>query len=96
MNKVQDHMKLLGMKVADKVTGFKGVVSSVSFDLYGCIQAVVTPFIGKDGKQELGQWFDVVRLTVTSKEPVMPLPDYAQGYVADGRKGAAEKPAARF
>jgi hypothetical protein len=34
-------LKLLGTKVRDVVTGFVGIVTSVSFDLYGCVQAVV-------------------------------------------------------
>lgn len=46
MNK---HFKLLGMEVKDKVTGFKGVVSTITFDLYGCIQAGVTPKIKNGG-----------------------------------------------
>jgi len=94
--KIQEHMELLGMKVTDKVTGFKGVVTSISFDLYGCIQAIVTPEAGNDGKQEESRWFDVRRLTVTSKAPVMTLPNYEYGYVAEGRKGAADKPAGRW
>ncbi len=88
-----EHMKLLGMKATDKVTGFKGVVTSVSFDLFGCIQAVLTPETDKDGKSCDSRWYDVSRLRVTSKKPVMDLPDYDSGYVAEGRKGPADKPA---
>ena len=51
---VSTHMKLLGHKVEDKVTGFKGVVSSLSFDLYGCVQAVVTPAASEDGSLSNG------------------------------------------
>ncbi len=94
--KIQEHMKLLGMKVTDKVTGFRGVVTSISFDLYGCIQAIVTPETGKDGKQEDSRWFDVQRLTITGKEPVMNLPNYEYGYTADGNKGPAEKPRGKW
>ncbi len=94
--KIQKHMELLGMKVRDKVTGFRGVVSSVTFDLYGCIQALVTPEAGKAGKQEDSRWFDVQRLTVTSQAPVMALPDYEYGYPAEGRKGPAEKPSGKW
>lgn len=89
---VQKHIGMLGMKAVDKVTGYRGVVSSICFDLYGCVQAVVTPVAGKDGKKEKGHWFDVRRLLVTGKKRVMPLPNYDLGYVAEGRKGAAEKP----
>lgn len=32
---VEKHLELLGMKVKDKVSGFEGVVSTLSFDLYG-------------------------------------------------------------
>lgn len=93
---VDKHMDLLGFKVTDKVTGFKGVVSSVSFDLYGCIQAVVCPEAEKGSKKlEDSRWFDVQRLTVTSKAPVMAVPNFDKGYVAEGKKGAAEKPPGR-
>ena len=85
-------MKLLGLKVEDKVTGIKGVVSSVSFDLYGCIMATITPPVDKDGKKEDDRWFDVSRLTILDHNPVMNLPNYEKGYVAEGKKGPAEKP----
>jgi len=94
--KIQKHMKLLGMKVTDKVTGFAGVVTALSFDLYGCIQAIVTPAAGKAGKQEESRWFDVQRLEATSRAPVMAIPNYEYGYVAEGRKGPAEKPCGKW
>lgn len=89
---MKKHFELLGMKVADRVTGFKGVVTSLSFDLYGCIQAVVVPPVDKEGKTEEGRWFDITRLKVKGRGPVMLQPDFESGYVAEGRKGAAEKP----
>ena len=84
------HFDLLGLKVRDKVTGLEGVVTSLSFDLYGCIQAAVTA-PAKDGKVEYGVWFDITRLKILSEKRVMDLPDYNQGYVAEGRKGASPK-----
>ena len=83
MNK---HFNLLGLRVKDRVTGTKGVVTSLSFDLYGCIQAVVQP------KDKEGMWFDVSRLKVSSNKPVMNLPNFEEGYIAEGRKGPADKP----
>lgn len=68
--------KYLGQKVKDKVSGFKGVVSSVSFDLYGCVQTIVTPAAKPDGTIPDCRWFDVNRLQVTSKKPVMELPAF--------------------
>ena len=50
-------MELLGFRAEDRVTGFKGVVTSVSFDLYGCIQVALNPGMNKDGKLEDGHWF---------------------------------------
>lgn len=71
------HFELFGLPVKDRVTGFTGVVTSVSFDLYGCVQGVVTPEAGEKGKQEDGRWFDMKRLVATASEPVMELPSFA-------------------
>lgn len=92
-NEIELHLNLLGFKVKDQVTGFKGVVSSISFDLYGYTKAFVTPKTKLDGTAGESRWFDVSRLKVTSNKRVMQVPDYAQGYIAEGLKGAAEKPA---
>ncbi len=55
------------MEVEDKVTKAKGVVDSISFDLYGCVQAGVNPGLDKDKKQMDCKWFDVSRLTIKVK-----------------------------
>jgi hypothetical protein len=93
MINIKKHMGLLGLKVQDKVTGQKGVVASISFDLYGCVQAIVNPGMDKDGKPRDSLWFDVARLKVIDKKPVMQTPDYEYGLQAEGRQGAAERPA---
>lgn len=92
MSKVEEHLSKLGLKVEDKVTGTKGVITSISFDLYGCIQAVVNPGNGADGKPMDQMWFDIARLTPTSREPVMQQPNFIDGPQANGDQGAAEKP----
>ena len=91
---LQKHLDLLGMRVVDRVTGARGVVASITFDLYGCIQAVVNPGLGKDGKPMESAWFDVQRLEVTSNKPVMPRPEFewTPKVVAAGWKGPAERP----
>lgn len=89
---IQKHLKVLGMVVRDKVTGLEGVVSSVSFDLYGCIQAVITPKANKDGTSSSGCWVDITRLKVISKNPVMDSPDFSIQHISEGKRGAAEKP----
>lgn len=90
---VKKHLSLLGFRVRDKVTGFSGVVTSIAFDLYGCIQAIVNPGIGVDGKLGEQTWFDIARLEVVSQGTVMMPPDFDYGLVAEGLKGSAEKPA---
>lgn len=89
-----DHIDLLGAKVKDKVTGFEGVVTSVSFDLYGCIQAVVTPPAG-DGKNPDGRWFDIGRLITLEFSRAMPVPNFGYINIANAEKGPAEKPEMR-
>jgi hypothetical protein len=88
---VQKHLGLIGLMVKDKVTGLTGVVQSVEFDLYGCIQASVTPKANKDGKIPDARWFDVARLKVLNPKPVMRTPDFEFGPDAEGKRGPAEK-----
>ncbi len=71
----KEHIAKLGFKAKDIVTGFAGVITLVSFDLYGCVQIVVTPGVDKDGKTIDGRWFDVTRLEMKSKKPVMVIPE---------------------
>lgn len=91
---LKKHLDMLGMRVEDRVSGFKGIVTSIGFDLYGCIQAVVNPGVDKDGKPAESHWFDVGRLTLMNNKPVMPRPEFewSPQAVAAGNKGAAEKP----
>jgi hypothetical protein len=80
---------MLGLKARDRVTGFSGVISSVSFDLYGCVLIILTPGVGADGKRGDPEWFDLKRLEVTEPTPVMPQPVFA---VAGTEKGPSERP----
>lgn len=86
------HIELLGQTAKDRVTGFRGVVSSVCFDLYGCIQAAITPPVDEKGALPDGRWFDVNRLEMIAAEGrVMPVPTFA-ARPADHDHGPAEKP----
>ena len=90
---IKKHLDLLGHRVKDRVSDFGGVVISMSFDLYGCIQADVRPTkLDKDGKIIMGSWLDVSRLKVLSKKPVMDTPNFEWGDVAEGKKGPANLP----
>ncbi len=84
------YMEILGHKVRDRVTGFTGVASSVHFDLYGCVQCIVSPAMDpKTGKIEESRYFDHKRLEVLTKKPVMDVPAFSDGAV---EIGPTEKP----
>lgn len=89
---VKKHLAMLGLRVRDKVTGLKGVATSVCFDLYGCIQVAINPGTDKNGKTQDSHWIDVSRIEVLSPKPVMERPNFEYGPVAEGRQGSAEKP----
>ena len=74
---MQQYMKLMGLECEDKVTGFKGFVECVSFDLYGCVQVALRSKANKEGKSESG-WYDHKRLKVIGKKPVMAVPNYEE------------------
>jgi hypothetical protein len=68
--------ELLGLKVQDCVTKRIGVVTSLSYDLYGCVQAVLTPFVDGEGKPGESQWYDSKRLQILDAIPVMKIPSF--------------------
>ena len=72
------HLALLGNSCREKVTGHEGVVTEINFDLFGCIQALVTRKPSPEaGESRNGLFYDVNRLDkVTSffgtESPVLP------------------------
>ena len=54
----------LGMEVKDTVTGFKGIVTAMTYFLNGCVRIGVDPPVGKDGKQTESVYIDAEQLTV--------------------------------
>lgn len=89
---VMKHIELLGLRVKDKISGVDGIITSVSFDLYGCIQATINRGLNEKGEMHDGFWFDVCRLDILDKKPIMNVPNFDRGYVAEGRQGSADKP----
>ncbi|HEY3655455.1 MAG TPA: hypothetical protein VGL34_10830, partial [Steroidobacteraceae bacterium] len=85
MDLISKSLNLLGRKARDKVTGFEGVIHSIGFDAYGCVQAIVNPPM-KDGKLLDQAWFDIKRLELF--EAVMEPPDFGQ--VAFGKEPGAD------
>ena len=71
-------LDILGTKVTDKVTGFKGTATSICFDLYGCVQVCINP--GTTERGALGDtcWLDLNRLTIKDAKHVLPVPDFSQ------------------
>ena len=91
MVEIKKHLDKMGYKATDVITGEKGVITSVAFDLYGCIQAILTTE-AKNGKESVSKWYDIARLKITSSKPVMLQPNFEFGLVAEGKKGGFEKP----
>jgi len=84
-------VELLGFPATDKVTGFTGVITSTSFDLYGCVQVIITP-AAVSGKERLpGHWYDVNQIEVhRDQKRVINLPQFNTDLVTT--PGPAEKP----
>jgi len=86
---------LLGKKVKDKLTGSTGIVTSVCFDLFGCIQAIISPGkVGKDGKEIPSiEWVDINRLEVKDNKVLIKHPDFNVKYqLREDVPGPADKP----
>jgi len=74
-------MELLGLNVKDRVTGRTGIITSISFDLFECVQGLMNGGLDKEGKPIEGYWYDVSRLEVLSSKPVMDVPTFAPSLV---------------
>lgn len=84
---------MLGFEAEDKITGCSGTISSVSFDLYGCIQVLLTPKVKKGTETKVYGWFDVARIKIKSKKRIMEHPSFEQKYkTKENVNGPAEKP----
>lgn len=81
---MKEYLNILGHEVTDKVTGFTGIATTVGFDLYGCVQVIVSqPGLTEKGETKPGAWFDHKRLTVTKAPLAMQQPKFevvAGGY----------------
>jgi len=99
MEQIKKHMEMLGYKGEDRITGFKGVIDSIAFDLYGCIQVIIRPGLNEKGEPMDGRWFDINRVKTTSKKRVMEIPDFGRNELQEkiaikkGKKNPADKPA---
>jgi len=83
----------LGKKVRDKVTSFTGIVTSVSYDLYGCIQLLVTPEVdNKHMTKQDSYWYDINRVDIVNNKRVMPLPKFNKSISMEDIAGPANKP----
>jgi hypothetical protein len=64
---LKQHIEKLGRWAEDRVTGVSGTITSVCFDLYGCIQVILTPLTPKDGKTPESHWLDIKRLKISAR-----------------------------
>ena len=56
--------KYMGCQAQDKITHFKGMITSICKYITGCDRILLTPKCGKDGKSSDGNWFDINRLDI--------------------------------
>lgn len=70
---MEQFLNLLGYRAKDKITGFSGVITSLCFDLYGCIQVCITQPVDDKGQisERANAWFDTNRVDVDQTERVM-------------------------
>lgn len=90
-------IELLGYRATDKVSGFSGVISSITFDLYGCTQALILPpAVNHEFKDS--HWLDLNRLEVHYEHgKVMESPhSKALEDLSSINKGPADKPMRGF
>lgn len=95
--KYSEVIDMLGREGKDKITGVKGIISSISFDLYGCIQVVLTPSKVKENSEIVfAGWFDINRIELTKKKRTMVPPSYETKYSSSKDvHGPAAKPSPR-
>lgn len=72
---MNDFLNDLGYQGEDCITGFKGIVSSVCFDVYGCVQYCLVSKVDKNGEHK-SMWCDAKRVTTNKKKRVMTPPLY--------------------
>lgn len=82
---------MLGYEAKDIITNQRGIISSVSFDLYGCIQVLMTPTQVKEGEDyKLIGWNDINRIKINKqKKKIMAHPDYKKKYNSLDEVGGA-------
>jgi hypothetical protein len=56
--KRKSEMFTLGQRLRDRVSGFEGIATGRLQYLNGCVQYLLRPKIGADGKTIDGEWFD--------------------------------------
>ena len=75
----RESLGFLGKRVTDKATGLTGVITSISFDLSGCIQANIQPKV-VEAKNPTGTWTDLNRIKVDDHIPVIDVPDFSNAF----------------
>jgi hypothetical protein len=73
---LNEFLNKLGLKAKDRVTGMEGVITSIAFDLYGCVHGLLRPPVDDKGAMVEGMWLDMARLEIKGKKPVMDLPTF--------------------
>lgn len=99
MTNLEKYFDKLGRKGTDRITGISGVITSLCFDLYGCIQVALNPGLDKDGKHQDSCWYDIQRIATDETAAHVMKARYediiSKKKPEDYNHGPAEKPAAK-
>lgn len=74
MTQTEKAFHSLGKRVKEKVTKREGVVTGISFDLYGCVQVLVNHGLGDLNTPKTQTYYDLHRIKVLSEEDVVKPP----------------------
>lgn len=89
---IKESLNMLGLYCKDKITGNEGTVTSIAFDLYGCVTAILNPEV-QDGKPREQNWYDIQRLEIIAEvKRKMDVPDFESKTLLSFDSGPAEKP----
>lgn len=80
-------IQMLGKRVKDKISGFKGIAIEKIEYLNGCIQYKIQPRVKENGKFIEGQWFDEQQLTVFKTVEKKKTTKLFKGYSMTGDTG---------
>ena len=87
-----EYIDWLGREAIEALTGATGTITSISYDLTGCIQAFIDPCrVLESGEKAQGSWFDTDRIRISTAARAK-LPGEERGTPVDNGPSAPHPP----